>query len=119
MNRDSLPQECECLEAEKGHLRDEMKEYKVRELRLLQDNAELEDENVSLQKQVSVLKENQVSQQPQQWTSTAVGCRSRNLPSCWFSTPHSVKFSCLVEQGESFPMSQTSVCLCDQGSSPA
>lgn len=57
----SVLQECECLEAEKGHLRDEMKEYKVRELRLLQDNAELEDENISLQKQVSVLKENQVS----------------------------------------------------------
>lgn len=58
----SFLQECECLEAEKGHMRDEMKEYKVRELRLLQDNAELEDENISLQKQVSVLKENQVSQ---------------------------------------------------------
>lgn len=58
---DCVPQECECLEAEKGHLRDEMKEYKVRELRQLQDNAELEDENISLQKQVSVLKENQVS----------------------------------------------------------
>lgn len=56
-----LPQECECLEAEKGHLRDEMKEYKVRELRQLQDNSELEEENISLQKQVSVLKENQVS----------------------------------------------------------
>ena len=54
-------QECECLEAEKGHLRDEMKEYKIREQRQLQDNAELEDENISLQKQVSVLKENQVS----------------------------------------------------------
>lgn len=58
---DFVSQECECLEAEKGHLRDEMKEYKVRELRQLQDNAELEDENISLQKQVSVLKENQVS----------------------------------------------------------
>lgn len=58
----SLLKQCECLEAEKGHMRDEMKEYKVRELRLLQDNAELEDENISLQKQVSVLKENQVSQ---------------------------------------------------------
>ncbi|XP_044067345.1 protein bicaudal D homolog 2 [Siniperca chuatsi] len=55
-----LKKECECLEAEKGHLRDEMKEYKVRELRQLQDNSELEDENISLQKQVSVLKENQV-----------------------------------------------------------
>lgn len=56
-----FPQECECLEAEKGHLRDEMKEYKVREMRQLQDNGELEEENISLQKQVSVLKENQVS----------------------------------------------------------
>uniref|UniRef100_A0A3B3BC01 Zgc:162200 n=1 Tax=Oryzias melastigma TaxID=30732 RepID=A0A3B3BC01_ORYME len=55
-----LKKECECLEAEKGHLRDEIKEYKVRELRQLQDNSELEEENISLQKQVSVLKENQV-----------------------------------------------------------
>ncbi|XP_033825136.1 protein bicaudal D homolog 2 [Periophthalmus magnuspinnatus] len=55
-----LKKECECLEAEKGHLRDEMKEFKVRELRQLQDNSELEEENTSLQKQVSVLKENQV-----------------------------------------------------------
>uniref|UniRef100_A0A3P8WWB7 Zgc:162200 n=1 Tax=Cynoglossus semilaevis TaxID=244447 RepID=A0A3P8WWB7_CYNSE len=55
-----LKKECECLEAEKGHLRDEIKEFKVRELRLLQDNGELEEENTSLQKQVSVLKENQV-----------------------------------------------------------
>ena len=58
---DCVSQESECLEAEKGHLRDEMKEYKVRELRQLQDNGELEEENTSLQKQVSVLKENQVS----------------------------------------------------------
>ncbi|CAG6021756.1 unnamed protein product [Menidia menidia] len=55
-----LKKECECLDAEKGHMRDEMKEYKVRELRQLQDNGELEEENTSLQKQVSVLKENQV-----------------------------------------------------------
>ncbi|XP_028308985.1 protein bicaudal D homolog 2 isoform X2 [Gouania willdenowi] len=55
-----LKKECECLEAEKGHLRDEMKEYKIRELRQLQDTGELEEENTSLQKQVSVLKENQV-----------------------------------------------------------
>ncbi|XP_056129341.1 protein bicaudal D homolog 2 [Lampris incognitus] len=55
-----LKKECECQEAEKGHLRDEMKEYKVRELRQLQDNSELEEENISLQKQVSLLKENQV-----------------------------------------------------------
>ncbi|KAI4824563.1 hypothetical protein KUCAC02_013067 [Chaenocephalus aceratus] len=55
-----LKKECECLDAEKGHQRDEMKEYKVREQRQLQDNSELEEENTSLQKQVSVLKENQV-----------------------------------------------------------
>uniref|UniRef100_A0A3Q2R0J9 Zgc:162200 n=1 Tax=Fundulus heteroclitus TaxID=8078 RepID=A0A3Q2R0J9_FUNHE len=55
-----LKKECECLEGEKTHLRDEMKEYKVRELRQLQDSSELEEENISLQKQVSVLKENQV-----------------------------------------------------------
>ncbi|XP_076133270.1 protein bicaudal D homolog 2 isoform X2 [Alosa pseudoharengus] len=55
-----LKKECECLEAEKGHMRDEMKEFKVRELQQLQDNSELEEENISLQKQVSVLKENQV-----------------------------------------------------------
>ncbi|XP_061627201.1 protein bicaudal D homolog 2 isoform X2 [Phyllopteryx taeniolatus] len=55
-----LKKDCECLEAEKGHLRDEMKEFKVRELRQLQDNGELEEENISLQKQVSGLKENQV-----------------------------------------------------------
>ncbi|XP_028850767.1 protein bicaudal D homolog 2 [Denticeps clupeoides] len=55
-----LKKECECLEAEKGHLRDEVKEYKMRELQQLQDNSELEEENISLQKQVSLLKENQV-----------------------------------------------------------
>ncbi|XP_077454821.1 protein bicaudal D homolog 2 [Stigmatopora argus] len=55
-----LKKDCESQEAEKGHLRDEMKEFKVRELRQLQDNSELEEENTSLQKQVSVLKENQV-----------------------------------------------------------
>ncbi|XP_012991952.2 protein bicaudal D homolog 2 isoform X1 [Esox lucius] len=55
-----LKKEYEGLEVEKGHMRDEMKEYKVRELRQLQDNSELEEENTCLQKQVSVLKENQV-----------------------------------------------------------
>ncbi|KAM9505447.1 protein bicaudal D homolog 2-like isoform 1-T4 [Salvelinus alpinus] len=55
-----LKKECECSELEKGHMRNEMKEYKVRELRQLQDNSELEEENTCLQKQVSVLKENQV-----------------------------------------------------------
>ncbi|XP_033858434.3 protein bicaudal D homolog 2-like isoform X2 [Acipenser ruthenus] len=55
-----LNKECERLEAERGQLQEDIKEYKIRELRQLQDNAELEEENISLQKQVSVLKENQV-----------------------------------------------------------
>lgn len=48
------------MEAEKTRVRDELKEFKVRELQHLQDNSELEEENISLQKQISVLKENQV-----------------------------------------------------------
>uniref|UniRef100_A0A8C0YKE3 Zgc:162200 n=1 Tax=Cyprinus carpio carpio TaxID=630221 RepID=A0A8C0YKE3_CYPCA len=55
-----LKKECECLEVEKTRMREEMKEYKTREVQQLQDNSELEEENISLQKQVSVLKENQV-----------------------------------------------------------
>uniref|UniRef100_A0A671KLU5 Protein bicaudal D homolog 2-like n=1 Tax=Sinocyclocheilus anshuiensis TaxID=1608454 RepID=A0A671KLU5_9TELE len=55
-----LKKECECLEVEKNRIREEMKEYKTREVQQLQDNSELEEENISLQKQVSVLKENQV-----------------------------------------------------------
>lgn len=48
------------METEKVRVREELKEFKVRELQQLQDNTELEEENISLQKQVSVLKENQV-----------------------------------------------------------
>ncbi|KAF7695016.1 protein bicaudal D homolog 2 [Silurus meridionalis] len=55
-----LKKECDGLEAEKACVREELKEFKVRELQQLQDNTELEEENISLQKQVSVLKENQV-----------------------------------------------------------
>ncbi|KAM8917087.1 protein bicaudal D homolog 2 [Spinachia spinachia] len=51
---------CELAELQRGQLRDDMREYKVREARLLQDYSELEDENISLQKQVSVLRQNQV-----------------------------------------------------------
>ncbi|KAL6112099.1 bicd2 [Pungitius sinensis] len=50
----------ELVELQRGQLRDDMREYKVREARLLQDYSELEDENISLQKQVSVLRQNQV-----------------------------------------------------------
>lgn len=48
------------VELQRNQLRDDIKEYKFRESRLLQDYTELEEENISLQKQVSVLKQSQV-----------------------------------------------------------
>ncbi|XP_062842245.1 protein bicaudal D homolog 2-like [Trichomycterus rosablanca] len=50
----------ELMDLQRGRLRDEIREYKVRESRLLQDYSELEEENITLQKQVSLLKQNQV-----------------------------------------------------------
>ncbi|XP_026203652.1 protein bicaudal D homolog 2 [Anabas testudineus] len=47
-------------ELQRSQLRNDVREYKVREARLLQDCSELEEENISLQKQVSVLRQNQV-----------------------------------------------------------
>ncbi|KAM6214361.1 protein bicaudal D homolog 2 [Rhynchocyon petersi] len=47
------------VEIQRGRLRDDIKEYKFREARLLQDYSELEEENICLQKQVSVLRQNQ------------------------------------------------------------
>lgn len=55
-------QSSELVELQRGQLRDDIREYKVREARLLQDYSELEEENISLQKQVSVLRQNQVRQ---------------------------------------------------------
>ncbi|XP_077403871.1 protein bicaudal D homolog 2 [Vanacampus margaritifer] len=48
------------VELQRNQLRDDIKEYKFREARLLQDYTELEEENISLQKQVSGLKQSQV-----------------------------------------------------------
>uniref|UniRef100_A0A8C4PYT8 BICD cargo adaptor 2 n=1 Tax=Eptatretus burgeri TaxID=7764 RepID=A0A8C4PYT8_EPTBU len=48
------------LEMQRNLLRDEVKEYKLRESHLLQDCSELEEENIALQKNVSVLRQNQV-----------------------------------------------------------
>jgi len=45
---------------EKKQLKSELKDLKFRETRLFQDYAELEDENISLQKQISSLKSSQV-----------------------------------------------------------
>ncbi|KAM3878439.1 protein bicaudal D homolog 2-like [Diretmus argenteus] len=50
----------ELAELQRCQLRDDIREYKVRETRLLQDYSELEEENISLQKQVSVLRQSQV-----------------------------------------------------------
>lgn len=53
-------QNSQVVELQRSRLRDDIKEYKFREARLLQDYTELEEENISLQKQVSVLKQSQV-----------------------------------------------------------
>lgn len=50
----------EMLQLQRTRMREEMQEVKFRESRLLQDYTELEEENISLQKQVSTLKQNQV-----------------------------------------------------------
>ncbi|XP_051952761.1 protein bicaudal D homolog 1-like isoform X1 [Xyrauchen texanus] len=48
------------LELQWTRMREEIGEYKFRETRLLQDYTELEEENITLQKLVSTLKQNQV-----------------------------------------------------------
>uniref|UniRef100_A0A4W4DU38 Bicaudal D homolog 1a n=1 Tax=Electrophorus electricus TaxID=8005 RepID=A0A4W4DU38_ELEEL len=50
----------EMLELQRSRLKEEVREYKFRETRLLQDYTELEEENITLQKLVSTLKQNQV-----------------------------------------------------------
>ncbi|XP_037394538.1 protein bicaudal D homolog 1-like isoform X1 [Pygocentrus nattereri] len=50
----------EMLELQTSRMREEVREYKFREARLLQDYTELEEENISLQKLVSTLRQNQV-----------------------------------------------------------
>lgn len=53
-------QHSQMVELQRNQLRDDIKEYKLLEARLLQDYTELEEENITLQKQVSVLKQSQV-----------------------------------------------------------
>lgn len=50
----------EMLDLQRSRMREEVREYKFRESRLLQDYTELEEENISLQKLVSTLKQSQV-----------------------------------------------------------
>ncbi|KAM3911042.1 protein bicaudal D homolog 2-like isoform 1-T2 [Leptodactylus fuscus] len=56
----NLKKECHDSDKEKVQLREEIKQCKIREMRQLQDFSELEEENISLLKQVSILKESQV-----------------------------------------------------------
>jgi len=58
-------------------MREEIKEYKFRETRLLQDYTELEEENITLQKLVSTLKQSQVS--------------TKTLTAFEFTLPHTTK----------------------------
>ncbi|XP_076859218.1 protein bicaudal D homolog 2 isoform X2 [Brachyhypopomus gauderio] len=55
-----LRENSQMVELQRSRLRDDIKEYKFREARLLQDYSELEEENITLQKHVSVLKQSQV-----------------------------------------------------------
>ncbi|XP_060695422.1 protein bicaudal D homolog 1 isoform X3 [Hemiscyllium ocellatum] len=55
-----LKENNEMLELQRIRMKDEIREYKFRETRLLQDYTELEEENITLQKLVSTLKQNQV-----------------------------------------------------------
>ncbi|XP_015270930.1 PREDICTED: protein bicaudal D homolog 2-like [Gekko japonicus] len=66
----------ECLDSERSRLREQLKQAKARELHQLQDCAELEEENISLQKQVSVLKGSQVEFES---VKRALSCREEEL----------------------------------------
>ncbi|XP_074839892.1 protein bicaudal D homolog 1 isoform X4 [Carettochelys insculpta] len=55
-----LKESNEMGELQRIRMKDEIREYKFREARLLQDYTELEEENITLQKLVSTLKQNQV-----------------------------------------------------------
>ncbi|XP_060695429.1 protein bicaudal D homolog 1 isoform X9 [Hemiscyllium ocellatum] len=58
-----LKENNEMLELQRIRMKDEIREYKFRETRLLQDYTELEEENITLQKLVSTLKQNQVERE--------------------------------------------------------
>ncbi|XP_070766084.1 protein bicaudal D homolog 2 isoform X5 [Enoplosus armatus] len=58
------------VELQRNQLRDDIKEYKFLEARLLQDYTELEEENISLQKQVSMLKQSQMEREKVNLLST-------------------------------------------------
>lgn len=55
-----LIKQVEIIDWEKKNLKSELKDLKMRETRLFNDNNELEEENISLQKQISMLKCSQI-----------------------------------------------------------
>ncbi|XP_074839890.1 protein bicaudal D homolog 1 isoform X2 [Carettochelys insculpta] len=59
-----LKESNEMGELQRIRMKDEIREYKFREARLLQDYTELEEENITLQKLVSTLKQNQCYECP-------------------------------------------------------
>lgn len=65
-------QHSQMVELQRNQLRDDIKEYKLLEARLLQDYTELEEENITLQKQVSVLKQSQVRTETWHTTDEAI-----------------------------------------------
>lgn len=74
----------EMLQLQRTRMREEMQEVKFRESRLLQDYTELEEENISLQKLVSTLKQNQVriqktQQKKKSWCALSL-CSARFFP---------------------------------------
>lgn len=60
LDRDELARKIEMIDQDRKLLRIDIKDQKSREDRLLHENSELEEENVSLQKQLSTLRSTQV-----------------------------------------------------------
>lgn len=77
------------VELQRNQLRDDIKEYKLLEARLLQDYTELEEENISLQKQVSMLKQSQVRMEARYTTDEVVGLSRQIRPDSYLFIMHS------------------------------
>ncbi|MEQ2205174.1 hypothetical protein XENOCAPTIV_027611, partial [Xenoophorus captivus] len=93
----------EMLELQRSRMREEIKEYKFRETRLLQDYTELEEENITLQKLVSTLKQSQVTKMI---INTLFSYWVRVCTSlwCYFSPTHDMyAFSLYPSQGNLIP----------------
>lgn len=88
------------LQLQRTRMREEIQEVKFRESRLLQDYTELEEENISLQKLVSTLKQNQVQIQLAHNLNVGKTCR--------LSEVYPYIFSALFQNEFKFKKSQNS-----------